>query len=337
VERDLTVFVVGAGASAQFGVPAGARFNDLVVRSLLTDAPTIQWDERFHCFQVFPQSYSNYPNHGQARNFAHEFQHSGQPSIDAFLSARSKIRGALTPLQIAWSKAAIFRALAHGEQTALKESQTYQSWISKVFQHYERCRAVETQDEGSAVRIITFNYDQIIEHVFATMIANTRKVEPSKAIVEAKAIVQHVYGRLPTTYLWDKERQCFSIGESLKARFKPAQVIEAEESIFVVGEERDGNSDDDARGKAKAWLSRAKSCFFMGFGFSEENVRYLEMRDRLLIKIGNETVRIGSTGMSLTQAARWSIAHQLARNPDHIEWGRPDGDCNSYFGNDAIL
>lgn len=331
MQRDLTVFVVGAGASAQFGLPAGATFNDKVVSSLLNDAPNIV--QEVSGIRSDHTIAFDHPNRREATKFARQFQNSGYSSIDSFLSARQRGTDALTPLQIAWSKTAINRAISDGEHVALRLPQTYQSWISKVFEYYERCRDKKTYDDGSAVRLITFNYDRIIEHALATMIANSRGVDPSEAFKEATSVVHHVYGMLPTSYSWDHDRQCFCRGTRLGPLLTTEQVDAAEKSIFVVGDERLRNDAFIPRNKARQLLYHAHECFFLGFGFSPENLHHLSIRKQL-----SGVARIGSTGRSLSPAARSSIEQLLCtKESPSIEWGRPDGDCNSYFGNDAIL
>lgn len=111
---------------------------------------------------------------------------------------------------------------------------------------------------SSRVKIITFNYDTVLESILSLIFRDTEKEYGDYAEYIDFAHVHGSFGELPETT------------ES------PAALAKSwAEEICVVQESNIPDQISEAREKAKAWVAEAKKVYAVGFAFSGANCRLL--------------------------------------------------------------
>lgn len=201
-----TVFIIGAGASAEFGLPVGSelqrhianlvniKFGDSGYRQKSGDERLFEALKRAHSAQVNSFLEAGWHIH-DAVGLSH--------SIDNFMDshhANSRI--------VAVGKLGIVRAITKAERQSklfIDPSNTYSdlhfdtvrdTWISKLFvsmQEGIRAEAVKSFFERAS--FITFNYDRCVEHFFLRALMRMYQLdEASAAQLVNGATVIHPYG-----------------------------------------------------------------------------------------------------------------------------------------------
>lgn len=240
------VLILGAGASAPYGLPIGIALRDYILK-------------------LNPYSYSRYLDElgvreHQFREFLVQFSRSGFLSIDAFLEERSR-----------WMKIgkfAIAFALINHEHTR-KLFPPYapkDHWFNALWLKLKKKTWNEVK--RTTLRIVTFNYDRCLEYYLASVIANNYGVSFTEVFRWlSQVLVIHVHGTLGNytliNYYWKDPKKEESVIDGLKS---------AIDAIVVVSE---ANPKTLQFVRARAVIARARSVAFIGFGFGESNMARL--------------------------------------------------------------
>jgi len=327
--RNLTVLVVGAGASAGRGLelPIGSKLNEIL------------WTEAISRASNYLSIFSVWDHKAAARQLSSEFMHSGQPSIDAYLAtlpetgAPGRQRGDETRTILA--KMAISVALLEKEQLALKAP--YGGWLARVFQAIQAATGRDANAQHS-LRLVTFNYDRLIEYRLAAMAAVSWRMDPLKALEWARSIVSHIYGELPGDLQWQGREEAHfglhSAGATLAEVCSDVHPF-APKTLFAIGEERSAKRPEIAR--AREWLCAAKQIIFLGFGFDTQNLDVLGLNREELGR-GREChwwgCRMAGTAHGFSAQVRQMHEQRLVplwSRPGSIEWGEPEDTCDCFF------
>ncbi len=238
-----TLLVLGAGASLQYGYPAGRDLIFEIIEGLkqpVSDlALTLQ-----EC--------------GQEWSFLAEFRddlrRSNLRSIDTFLDQRPPYRDC--------GKQAIAACLLPKEKEESVWRDRNQNWYEYVFNEiHPWIRRIP-----DAVQFVTFNYDRSLEfsllHSFMSGLG--LPLQEATTTLERMSIV-HVHGLLS------------SLSERPYGTVNAEAVRRAANGIRIVGDE----CTDGASERACGWVSNAARICFLGFGFHPDNLRAIGLPNRI--------------------------------------------------------
>jgi hypothetical protein len=170
-----TVFILGAGASADYRFPLG---RDLLVRicaGIRSGSPIRQ--------QLLLCGFSP----AEIDDFGNALDYSGQPSVDAFLEFRE------TFIQI--GKSAIACALIpHEDSTSFMRTDIRSGWYEYLWQQLRTKQATFCKNTLS---IITFNYDRSLEFYLSTVLRHSYGISDAELSDLLKHVpIVHIHGQL---------------------------------------------------------------------------------------------------------------------------------------------
>jgi len=239
-----TVLVLGAGASAPFGLPLGRDLRNMVC-GLSSGTFVFQ--------QLAPLGHSN----DDIQAFMRELRYSADGSVDAFLEGNPEyleigkriIAALLLPLEI--------------ERNLFPPAASGSNW----YEYLANVMAVGTHDlSANALSIITFNYDRSFEHYFSRVISQRCRIPLGDAHERLRAIpIVHVHGSLGAYGATPD-------GGLYGPTVNPEAVQRAAENIRIVSAVADTDPVFDV---AEELLDRAQRILFLGFGYLPANVRRL--------------------------------------------------------------
>jgi hypothetical protein len=268
-----TVFIVGAGASAEFGLPLGSALVDTIRDMAAAEVETAEQRPligsaiRAGLTGDFDEAVRDIAG---GMNVAR--------SIDRFLHSRRD-----RPLVTAIGKSAIAGAIAQAEaRTVLGSSDLRDwhaaqaamsglrgTWLSRLFALLQEGHSPE---ESSTilddVSFITFNYDRVIEQYL--LLAFQHSMAQSEA--SARRWVQeklpiHIYGSLGTLFPSSESSMPFGLREDMI----PTIVEKMAAGIRTFTESQDSN----LLTQAHNLISQAECVVFLGFAFDPLNVAAL--------------------------------------------------------------
>jgi hypothetical protein len=264
-----TVFVLGAGASVPYGLPAGCELNDII------RANAFPYAHHVSTLGVDPNA---------LRAFCETVDYAGRTSIDAFLEARREL--------VDLGKLAIAMVLLPREQTPLlfrdwpqrrlgrvkdprKEKRGH--WYELLFNMLTQGRSFDSIDL-SGLGVVTFNYDRSLEHYLFTALANSYGRSPDEVAARLSGMkIVHVHGSLGLLP-WQRTsdgKPIVPYGDS-----SPANVLHARDRIKILHEADQSSADFE---EAHSLLVTAKRVYF--FGFHKMN----------LVRLGLPKMQVGGT------------------------------------------
>lgn len=261
-----TLLILGAGASVPYGYPTGQELREeLCNLNMLKD------------LYILNPEYSNriIVHERGVELFCQAFKASQIFSIDAFLAKRgnedigkqpSGIHNTFGSYETCGKSAIACRLIERETHTPHLPEPTDDHWLQYLWNLMNDAPASKFKD--NQLKIISFNYDRVIEQYFQTVIKNLYGVNNDEATDLRKSIeIIHVYGNLQ-----DLEDRPY--GE------KPNDFSKVADCIKVIPEARE--ADDQLFEKAKEMIGWANKICFIGFGFDSTNVRRLGFPDHNL-------------------------------------------------------
>tara|TARA_R110001606_G_scaffold368729_1_gene524622 strand:+ start:698 stop:1717 length:1020 start_codon:yes stop_codon:yes gene_type:complete len=270
--KSQTVIIVGAGASAEFGVPTG--------RKVYSEASSLQhrkYNERISGFSFqrgFEEFLKGY-NHNQLWAKFDEFKTRVDNAANLSIDRLAWLNTDIADICKAFSAWCIVRSLYTEKQEQFTDYGRkmvkmtyhrnrnhlaplvgeYQNWIAKCTDKWLGQAKDWSELDPNILTFVTFNYDTIIEEVFRHFVSeNTRFRETPNDRLPA---VLHVHGGfpqcpeiMPEGFLW-KSQLCIN---------------------YI---EEGGNS--EAIRRAKIRLADAKHIISVGFDFDPQNVELLQL------------------------------------------------------------
>ncbi|MHB8483397.1 MAG: hypothetical protein ACYDBV_11795 [Nitrospiria bacterium] len=271
-----TVLVLGAGASCHFGYPTG---DDLISR-ILNSIQTVKipgpglFPERTS-MPLISEIYTFKPLYDQL--LFHD-----PLSIDSFLTQFSSNKPMLDA-----GKMIIVYEILQAENPALflrfkpntgnRNENWYRFLINALISGATPQKLVE---EELRLKVITFNYDLSLEYALYSRFENHLFLGP-QAFPFLKKIsenIVHIYGQVGQ-FEWnggERKNEDYGKYKDEKAFIKADR--HWKDKIFVIGQDRDNKVADNAA-KAMQWLSDAEVVFFLGFGFNEDNINLLKLKE----------------------------------------------------------
>lgn len=293
--RNGTVFVVGAGASAEFGMPVGSSLAKKIAQSAVlmninAPTPTIGDDTFFDTFRrIWRDTVSRAKPLKASNAIANGI--STAVSIDAFIDRFAGdqevalIGKMLIALEIAkaerqsnihkptWDAIVSNPTAYHGNSDGIQFRDPDDTWIGQFFRIL--CDGVtDPRELGRNIAIICFNYDRCIEVYLRRQIAAGYQISAQAAhdIVMGMNIV-HPYGTLGTPALEEGQfsEGILSFGHSID-QHSPLEIIASNIRTYTEQEH-----DPQMIAKIHEWIAHAKVLVFLGFGFNNQNLDLLRI------------------------------------------------------------
>jgi hypothetical protein len=255
-----TVFVLGAGASADFGYPLGNDLRKRIIEKFKGENDAVH--ELGTALGEFPHDASDY--YDTITNFATRLDHACDFSIDEFLERHQK-----SFLRI--GKLAIAYILAQCEDNdKLRQDR---SWYKTLLHEMKRNTSLDTFGQNK-ISFITFNYDRSLEHfLYTALIAYDEKIRKEHVIEILNQIpIIHLYGQLDPLPWQHRD------GREYGRKFTPAQLKSYQKQINIVFEDFQGRVKENFQ-RAFELLTEAERIYILGFGWYPENISRLKLRD----------------------------------------------------------
>jgi hypothetical protein len=272
------VFVVGAGASAEFNLPVGKE-----LKHRIASLATFGFDDfgglksgdgrLFHGLQAVGRS-------AGVENIASDLESISYgvtlaESIDNYLHAHSE-----NPGRVALGKALILQSLLEAERDSklffdpknyfsrFSFTELSDTWLSVLFQILSRAGSIkEFRERLSQITFVSFNYDRVIERFFflASQVYFDLDASSAGELCRHSLRVIHPYDSLGQLA---EANQRSGYGD----KANPESLLEKSKRIRTFTEAADGAVKDEI---ADA-LHECDSLFFLGFGFHRINLDLLD-------------------------------------------------------------
>ena len=251
--KDGTVFILGAGASKEYGFPVGKEYRLTVIDALMNNstdeykalvAMDCQTTQMSKCGTCFRSSGVDSIDRWLERQKNEHFQHVGKAAIATVLCKRE-----------------------NESKFFMLEKPVEGGWYQVLYNAMLRDAMDLDRFADNPLCVITFNYDRSLEQFLYTRLANTFPDAEKAAVtraVEGFTII-HMYGSLGRLPWQSGNRDTTSYDSSNLA---PNKLTIAMQAITLVGETQ--GSDDST-----SVLLDAKKLCFLGFGFDTTNLQRL--------------------------------------------------------------
>lgn len=276
-----TLFVVGAGASAEYGLPVGTGLAATISKKLDVKYDRFGREPTTGDIELWQQiQYAHQQEVTEYQNAAWLIRDGVllSNSIDDFLDVHAEN---LRAVKI--GKAAIVRSILEAERSSklfFDKSNIYNkfnfskiegTWLIKLMRVLGR--GVPPQQAKSMfknVSFVVFNYDRCIEHFFFTALKQFYNfTDPQAAEVVQELRIFHPYGRVAP--LPHEDRGGIEYGGS--ADRLSAQYVKLSSSIRSYTEQVD---DGDEIALIRAEVQAAEKIVFLGFAFHDQNMSLLK-------------------------------------------------------------
>lgn len=301
--KDNTVFVVGAGASNEFGLPVGSGLVKKIKENCVFDID--QWGQIKNgpapIFSHYDRLFGrNDPEKVREFNLRLTASRQIRDGIDSADSIDEYIyRYSHDPIVAEVGKLQIAYAISLAEETSSLSGDTGfpndieradNTWIwTFVKALINGLKASDTDKIGANITIICFNYDRCIEHYLEY--ALTRSFH-GMSLIEAREIV----GRIKIIHPYGSLGQLseFPFGHAYEFARMAENIITWSETI------RDENTVPDMRLAIKT----AETIVFLGFGFANQNMQLLNSQPT---QLNYSAARVYSTGYLMREETELSL------------------------------
>ncbi len=311
-----TVFVVGAGASVEFGLPVGKTLATTIqgkmdIRFQFPDKPLGGGD-----FELFTQLTHRRRNEAQSFEQAALLIRNGiglALSIDDFLDLHRANKYVNE-----YGKAAIVKSILEAEHASslffagpaerdlFNPEKCKDTWIMKFFSMLSRgVPREERQNVFDHVSFITFNYDRCIEHFLENALQSLYAISNEEAVDLVKKLsIIHPYGKVEDVAFGTTRTDYAELAASIKTYTERVHVAEV---IDKIHEE----------------VLRAETITFLGFGYHDQNMSLIEPVNPIPIPkdiFGTAYgMSISDSNVTTNQILRWfdeGLTQEIPENAD---------------------
>jgi SIR2-like domain len=303
-----TVIIVGAGASAEFGLPTGAG---VFLRAHALSEPKRSRNVRGFAYNLGFKWFVESQGDGELQKMYHPFKDRVQSSVTQSIDRLAWLNEDVAPICRAFSAWCIYKDLykeeshvdeSYGQRVTSfryhKKKTHLQSMVNGRANWVAQCANKWLGDASSwddidsdVLTFVTFNYDVVIEEAFSHFVKQTYRFREIDDQLLPK--VFHVHGSF----------------DGYPEELQKEHLVSAQSFIKYI---EDGG-DQEAVRRARIRLERATHVIAVGFDFDEKNVELLNL-NRHAKKIhalnydGNEALdnRLKSLGVSQDQILRGS-------------------------------
>jgi len=300
VIRQPTVFILGAGASVEYGLPLGDR--------LIKDAADGLSETGFLCSPLLAAGYER----AALDEFAQKLIGSRLTSIDAFLENNDERYQSI-------GKATIATTILLREKDALarlSENRVADNWLQYLW-NVMRASTAADSFAGNAVTFVTFNYDRLVEYYFTEVLKNAFSLSGSEAedLRERTFKVIHLHGAVSG----------FLFG-AFPERLYGEMIAELAGGIRIIHDGVPAN--DSAFSSAYAALRSASQVCMLGFGYHPDNVKRLSLKEHV------ESRGLSGTTYGMRKAEVAMAKKAIDRG---FTSGQPDEKCERFLREHVIL
>jgi len=327
-----TVFVVGAGAHVDYGMPTGPQLiaqlgkwryreanpNGDVVPSVTAALRLVCWPREEGILHKWDHSCDEEVVAGSYHEFKYRVEGlydvlSGSPheSIDSLLSQ-------LPEEDQKFGKLIISALLIRAEEQALRVPYLagWHRWLANRCQPSGAPRVKDNAWRFENVDVITFNYDRLFEFHMQTLVMNYDRIVREYSHVPDP---HHVYGKLDTTCDFDSIKRRYvshPCPDAVKKSGRRIRIADGRQSVQIV---------DSPSARA---LHGAKQLVFLGFAFDELNLERIGLhvgRCRVSLDTLSNDVKIFATAFEedVDRARR----ARNALGDREIIWGKTGHGC----------
>lgn len=280
-----TVFIIGAGASKEGGLPVGSELKQKIAKALdirFRDSWEMVSGDR-HIFEAFQAKVLDDPNpNEQLRSLQQAGWHirDAMPqaiSIDNFIDTQSqnkhvelcgKLAIVSTILQAeANSTLIVDRRQGNGQ---LRFEQLAETWFNRFFQRLsENCKSADLKHRLKSVVLIIFNYDRCIEHYLYYAFQNYYLMSASESAELLQELeIYHPYG-VVGSLPWQHRDNAIEFGAELGGR--GLLLLTGQVKTFTEGTDEHSSEVSSIRSNMKT----AQRLIFLGFAFHKLNLDML--------------------------------------------------------------
>ena len=300
------VLIVGAGASKPYGYPTALELRESLIKDLIPLLSKMGGNEK----NISPR----------LLKLIEAFNKSSTSSIDLFLTRNKGF--------MELGKAAITFLLANYEIGSKFREEIVDRKYDWYFELYNTLtKSIINPEDISKftqnhISIITFNYDRSLEHFIYESLVNSfrTKVKEINELMLSFNIV-HVYGKL-APLPWENPEGIEYGNNVLKEYF-----FDFSKNIQIIYDERKTKPEETME-----LISNATNIFFLGFGYSEENLEAIGF-DKLFLKPHQQ---IYGTAYHLTESEVRKNVKLLRSKNTHMDSNKfklEDCDCRMLLRN----
>jgi hypothetical protein len=343
-----TVFVLGAGASCDLGLPAGDEFRNTLLEVLSRDTNDRQFNNEYLQWPLIARSQqkgTDWPPILQEYVNAAARIRFGLPlavSIDNYLDAHRN-----DSIMQEIGKIAISIAVLRAEQNSVlytadvppianidrlpSNPKLEGSWYLPFMRLLTSGKSVEEVNAiFDNIAFVVFNYDRCLEHFLVNAIMTYFNLSPQTAIesVQRLAIV-HPYGRVG--YLpWQEQAITADFGNPKSDLNMIAKGIQT----FTE------STDSGAASRVKEVVAQAETLVLMGYGYLHQNNELLHVEESSVRRVFSTTWGISDQDIPVVKqeiskiiAKRESSSDDQQRHPHYAEIFIERGDCRDLMTN----
>jgi hypothetical protein len=296
-----TLFIVGAGASAEIDLPVGSTLLEMIAKKLkISFQNGFQLSSGDHRIVDAINRYARERNENQNLYYQKgrmiEDAVPVAPSIDNFLDAHKKDfhlqfcgkLGIVSSILDAERKSRLFVDEHRGGRDDLgRLGGTWYTSFMKMLD--ERVDRDEIETIFDNVSVITFNYDRCIQKFLHVALQKYYLISDARAAeLISRLEIIHPYGSVGPLPFEGSGNSAVAYG----ADVHESSLIEAAGRIRTFTEQIE---DEDLLGSIHASVNRAETIVFMGFAFHPQNMQLLD------VGMGNEAKRVFATSFLCSQ------------------------------------
>lgn len=342
--KSKTLFILGAGASAEVNLPIGRKLTELISQKLnihVDLGSTVQSGD-YQIYNTIRRAVNEEPEKWQGNQFLASARHISEAmnmalSIDTFIDSF-----AADPERVLLSKLGIAKSIYDEERDSkLATEKTHYSptfnirdicdtWFVSLAQLlFSGVPIQHIDDIFNDVAFVVFNYDRCLQ-VFLVKALETYFAVPSAratAIVRGATIL-HPYGSLGSVFDGTPDYLPFG-GESCPLREVAERINTFTESI----------QDGETLARVRREVQIAETIVFLGFGFHQQNMDVLSEpapKDAKISQAKKVLATVCGLSKSDTEVVRDLIARTLIGRPlptrGKFTLDTFNGRCSEFFG-----
>ncbi|WP_305822589.1 hypothetical protein [Massilia brevitalea] len=306
-----TVFVVGAGASFEMGLPVGAKLKEQI-SSMLKIQPHEPWDQpRIKNNEIFDalriaaswgrSEFELQKTVRAAGDIAHALPLT--LSIDNYLNNHNSDEAIELCGKLAIARAILAAEAGSTLRKSLSQgrydfSKCADSWLTPFVQFLsEDCNLNKLRDRLGRVAFIVFNYDRCIEQFLMHAVMAIYKVaEEVASEIVSKVEIYHPYGTVGTLN-WDTAKRSDNEIVAFGEVPTPQQLLKVIRGIKTFTEGTDDRISEIMA--IRSLMETASRIVFLGFAYHKLNIRLL-LGDNPIIAEKTRPVFGTAYGMSLS-------------------------------------
>jgi hypothetical protein len=311
-----TVFIIGAGASTEVGLPMGSTLIQMIEDCINVQyefgRQIVSGDTRFaaalSAATTKPDGdVGNYNDHLKACHRLRAGLKQEPLSIDTYLDTHSHdekmvLAGKLAIATCILSSEAHSRLHVDTDQRTPKIdfSTLKNSWYPLIQEIlFTGVKKSDLKNIFKDVIFITFNYDRCIEHFFYNAVKDYFHTTPEETIDCLSVMeVHHVYGAIAPLD-WQTDIGAIAFGQMPSI----AGLTSAAQRIRLFTEKFDQK---ESLERLRAALKKAQNIVFLGFSFQEQNIELLACNNK------TADLRIFGTAYGISEIDRQTISKRIA-------------------------